>query len=132
MLPEKFKKMCRLTVKPEAKWQILKNPYVLVEPYSLCPTIYREIRLRKLELKAKPISHYLSFPLVSQANKYSTASCYLMNIASPKEKKRYFSFIATLYAFKIISLLDKAETSIIKVLCGRWKLVTRASTNRNV
>lgn len=50
-----------------------------------------------------------------------------INIASPKEKKRYFSLTASLYAFKIKSLPAKAETSIIKVDLGKWKLVIKAS-----
>ena len=44
---------------------------------------------------------------------------------SPKEKKRYSSAIACWYAFITISRVANAEISIISVLSGRWKLVTR-------
>ena len=54
--------------------------------------------------------------------------CYLMNIASPKEKNRYFSSTAFSYAFITLSRPARALISIIRVLSGRWKLVIRAST----
>ena len=44
---------------------------------------------------------------------------YWMNIASPKEKKRYLFSTASLYALIISSLPARAETSIIRVLSGR-------------
>ena len=52
---------------------------------------------------------------------------YLMNIASPKEKNRYFSRTASAYAFMICSFPANADTSISSVDSGRWKLVISAS-----
>ena len=54
---------------------------------------------------------------------------YKIKHASPKEKKRYFSPTAYLYTSKISSLPVKQDTSIIKVLSGRWKLVINPSTH---
>lgn len=57
---------------------------------------------------------------------------YSMSIASPKEKKRYFSLTAVSYASIIISLPAKADTSIKRVLSGRWKLVISVSIALNL
>ena len=46
---------------------------------------------------------------------------------SPKEKKRYLSSMAILYALRIISLEHRAEIIMIRVDFGRWKLVIWAS-----
>src|SRR3989339_1132015 len=50
-----------------------------------------------------------------------------ISIASPNEKKRYFSRIASWYASMIKSLPAKAETKRIKLVRGQWKLVIMAS-----
>ena len=50
---------------------------------------------------------------------------YFINIASPKLKKRYFSFTASLYAFIIKSFPASADTNRIKVDSGKWKFVIR-------
>lgn len=44
---------------------------------------------------------------------------YRMSIASPNEKKRYFSATAVLYACMVLSYPRNAETSIISVLSGK-------------
>ena len=56
----------------------------------------------------------------------------VINIASPNEKKRYFSSTAFLYVASIISRVASVLTSISSVLCGRWKFVTSSSTKRNL
>ena len=48
-----------------------------------------------------------------------------MNIASPKEKKRYFFSTAILYAFKITSLDENALTNIIRVDFGNENLLLK-------
>ena len=48
---------------------------------------------------------------------------YKTNMASPKLKKRYCSLTAMLYSSSVFSLPMNAETNIIKVLSGKWKLV---------
>ena len=55
-----------------------------------------------------------------------------MNIASPKEKKRYLLSTAILYDFKMYSLEAKADTNITNVLFGKWKLVIKPSTALNL
>jgi len=57
---------------------------------------------------------------------------YSMSIASPNEKKRYFSLTAVSYASIILSLPAKADTSIKRVLSGRWKFVIKLSTALNL
>lgn len=53
---------------------------------------------------------------------------YLMSMASPKLRKRYLSSIACWYADMIWSRVASAETSIMSVERGTWKLVMSAST----
>ena len=55
-----------------------------------------------------------------------------ISIASPKEKNLYFSLTASLYTANISSRLHNAETSIIRVLSGKWKFVIRQSTALNL
>ena len=61
----------------------------------------------------------------------ATKGCdaYTIIIASPKEKNRYPSPTATRYALSISSREQSAETSMRRVLSGRWKLVMSASTH---
>ena len=55
-----------------------------------------------------------------------------ISIASPKEKNLYFSLTASLYTANISSRLHNAETSIIRVLSGKWKFVIRQSAALNL
>ena len=59
--------------------------------------------------------------------RFSGNVLYPINIASPKLKKRYFSFTASSYACSTCSRPASAETSMMSVLSGRWKFVTSAS-----
>ena len=52
--------------------------------------------------------------------------------ASPKEKNLYFSSTALLYISRVFSLPRSADTSIMRVLSGKWKLVMSASTVLNL
>ena len=71
-------------------------------------------------IKEIPINSFMaSKKYAKYRNVMSEEVLYCMNIASPKEKKRYFSFTAVSYAFMMISLFEKAEMSIMRVLCGR-------------
>lgn len=62
--------------------------------------------------------------------KYCTA--YRSKQASPKLKNRYPFSTASLYIARHCSLPMKAETSMMRVLSGRWKLVMSASTHLNL
>ncbi len=53
------------------------------------------------------------------------------SIASPKLKKRYFSFTASSYAASTCSLPASALTSIMSVDSGKWKLVISPSNTLN-
>ena len=57
--------------------------------------------------------------------------CQIINIASPKLKKRYRSFTASAYACIIWSLPANALTSITSVDSGRWKFGISASIPLN-
>ncbi len=54
---------------------------------------------------------------------------YTISVASPKLKNRYPFSTAYSYTSKISSLPVRQATSIMRVLSGRWKLVTSASTH---
>lgn len=69
-----------------------------------------------------------AFPLT----KGKSCARHNISIASPKEKNLYFSLTASLYTANISSRLHNAETSIIRVLSGKWKLVIRQSTALNL
>ena len=57
--------------------------------------------------------------------------CYFINIESPNEKNLYLFFTASWYEDNIISFDAKADTSIISVDFGKWKLVIRADIPLN-
>ena len=57
---------------------------------------------------------------------------YLINIQSPNEKNLYLFSTAVLYTFIVLSKPINADTSIISVDFGKWKLVIKASTTLNL
>ena len=57
--------------------------------------------------------------------------CYSINIASPNEKNLYRSAIASRYAASVFPRPANADTSIIRVLSGKWKFVISPSMHLN-
>ena len=57
---------------------------------------------------------------------------YIKKQLSPKEKNRYRSLTAVLYSSSVFSRPTSADTSMMSVDSGRWKLVMSASTHLNL
>ena len=80
-------------------------------------------------LKSNDLNKFISY--ITKVCEFKIILTYSNNIQSPNEKNLYFSSTAVLYKCIVLLRPAKADTSIISVDLGKWKLVISASTTLN-
>ena len=112
----------------------ITNAISLIVPLRFVRRL-RNNMAQSLVLYVKSDARYgrrLAAPIPSSKSHSPYLVFYSKKQASPNEKNLYLSFTASLYISSVFSLPTSADTSIINVLSGKWKLVMSALTHLNL